>query len=187
MAGRLPQPEVRPGGIGKHRHEALVLDFHRLDPAGGARGDRRVESGLDVGGMQVDGPPVRAVPLRVVVNHPGHRRPVLGRVDVAAVLRSRVLEAPAEHRAVELLGAVDIRCRQVDPAWGTQRGTLASGHDGLLQVVGQSGISTARHGKTHRATPSTFSALSLKISGTTAGSMSSASKSRRQRSILMYG
>ena len=135
VADRLPQPDERAGGIGEHRHVALVLDLHRFDAGHRACRGRRAQRGVDVGGVQVGGPPVRAVPLRVVVHQPGHRLAVLGRVDVAAVFGPGGFECPAEHGAVEVLGAVDVRRRQVNPARGTQRCAFTGGHDGLLYEV----------------------------------------------------
>ena len=73
MPDRLPQTEEGAGRIGQHSHPALVLDLHRLDAADAAGGGRSGQRGLDVGGVEVGGPAVRVIPLRVVVHQAGHR------------------------------------------------------------------------------------------------------------------
>ena len=115
---------------------------------------------------------------------------VLEGADVAAEFGSGGFECPAEHVAVELLGALDIRGCEVNPGRGTYGCALTDRHDGLsLRWWGRSVVSTGARRKTHRgrSMPSTRSALSLKINGSTSGFMSSVSKSRRHRSSSMYG
>src|SRR5208283_2716586 len=91
---------------------------------------------------------------RPVRHHAGDAAAVLGGIDISAVLGSGRFERPPEYRAVEVLSAVDVGRRQIDPAGSAQRRAVTNGHDDLLVVSWPrdrgSHISTAAKPETHR-------------------------------------
>ncbi|SLC83823.1 Uncharacterised protein [Mycobacteroides abscessus subsp. massiliense] len=97
---------------------------------------RLLQGGIDVIGSEVGGPRVGSIPLRVVGDHSRNGFAVLVRIDVAAVLRARILQRPAEQRTVERLRLLEVRRGEVDPRWGSERSFVTSGHGVSLSWKG---------------------------------------------------
>ena len=125
----LPDPEERPGRVGRERHPALVGDVHRRRDHRPARARRRRGERVRVVDRQVGHPGGRLARVHLP-GQPDHPLPPQRADRVAAEGRVRVdLPVPPEEAGVERPARLRVIGREVRPARRALRITVALTHD----------------------------------------------------------